>query len=289
MNEVTEKEVANIESIIYEIDGKEVMLDSDLAKLYHVETKRINEAVCRNKDKFPIRISWITSNDEVSNLWSQNATANISSKSRTNPRVFTEQGVYMLATILKSKVATEVSIRIMDTFVKMRHYINLNGNLLPNRVLLLEEKVDNNTKRIDELFDKFSPNDITKNCMFFEGEFYDAYSKLLDIFNRSLEEIIIIDNYAGKELLDIVKEVNRKFIIVSKNINEKLEEKYEKQYHNVLFINNDSFHDRFIILDKQVLYLCGSSFKDLGKKCLGISEFDDKEYLKRILKTIGIE
>ena len=236
-----------------------------------------------------MRISWITSNDEVSNLWSQNATANISSKSRTNPRVFTEQGVYMLATILKSKVAIEVSIRIMDAFVKMRHYINLNGNLLPNRVLLLEEKVDNNTKRIDELFDKFNPNDITRNCVFFEGEFYDAYSKLLDIFNRSLEEIIIIDNYTSKELLDIVKEVDRNFIIVSKNINEKLKEKYEKQYHNVLFINNDSFHDRFIILDRYVLYLCGSSFKDLGKKCLGIGEFDDKEYLKRILETIGIK
>ena len=289
MNEVMEKEVVSIENMIYKIDGVEVMLDSDLANLYQVETKRINEAVSRNKDKFPRRISWITNNDEVSNLWSQNATANISSKSRTNPRVFTEQGVYMLATILKSKAATDVSIRIMDTFVKMRHYINLNGNLLPNRVLLLEEKVDNNTRRIDELFDKFNPNDITRNCIFFEGEFYDAYSKLLDIFNRSIEEIIIIDNYAGKELLDIIKEVDRKFIIVSKNISEKLKEKYKKQYHNANFINNNSFHDRFIILDRYVLYLCGSSFKDLGKKCLGISEFDDKEYLQRILKTIGIE
>lgn len=97
-----------------------------MAKLYHVETKRINEAVSRNKEKFPNRISWITNENEVNNLWSQNATANISSKSRTNPRVFTEQGVYMLATVLKSKAATEVSIRIMDTFVKMRHYINYN-------------------------------------------------------------------------------------------------------------------------------------------------------------------
>lgn len=289
MNEVMEKEVVNIENMIYQIDGVEVMLDSDLAILYQVETKRINEAVYRNKNKFPIRISWITSNDEVSNLRSQNAAANISNKSRVNPRVFTEQGVYMLATILKSEAAIEVSIRIMDTFVKMRHYINLNGNLLPNRVLLLEEKVDDNTKRIDELFDKFNPNDITKNCVFFEGEFYDAYSKLLDIFNRSLEEIIIIDNYAGKELLDIIKEVDRKFVIVSKNISEKLKEKYEEQYHNVTFINNDSFHDRFIILDRYVLYLCGSSFKDLGKKCFGISEFDDKEYLRRIIETIDIK
>ncbi len=289
MNEVMEKEVVNIEDMIYKIDGVEVMLDSDLAKLYHVETKRINEAVYRNKDKFPRRISWITSDSEVDNLWSQNATANINSMSRSNPRVFTEQGVYMLATILKSKVATEVSIRIMDTFVKMRHYINFNIDLLPNRVLLLEEKVDSNTKKIDELFDKFDPNDITKNCVFFDGEFYDAYSMLLDTFNRSLEEVIIIDNYAGKELLDIIKEVNRKFIVVSKNINKKLIEKYEKQYHNVTFISDDSFHDRFIILDRYVLFLCGSSFKDLGKKCFGISELKDKIGLKAMLEKIGLK
>ena len=179
MNEIMEKEVVNIENLIYEIDGVEVMLDTDLAKLYQVETKRINEAVKNNPEKFPRRFSFILTDDELENLWSKFSTANISSMSRTNPRVFTEQGVYMLATILKSKVATLVSIRIMDTFVKMRHYINFNRNLLPNRVLLLEEKVDNNTKRIDELFDKFNPNDIIKKYLVFEGEFYDAYSKRL--------------------------------------------------------------------------------------------------------------
>lgn len=105
MQEVIEKEIS-IEDKIYEIREVEVMLDSDLANLYHVETKRINEAVYRNKEKFPERISWIVTDNEKDNLWSQNATANISKKSRTNPRVFTEQGVYMLATILKSKVAT---------------------------------------------------------------------------------------------------------------------------------------------------------------------------------------
>ena len=167
MNEIAEKDVINIENMIYEIDGKEVMLDSDLAKLYNVETKRVNEAVKNNPEKFPRRFSWILTNKEKNNLWSKFSTANISSMSRSNPRVFTEQGVYMLATILKSKIATEVSIRIMDTFVKMRHYINYNKNILPRRFLLLEEKVDNNTKRIDELFDKFNPKEITKDSIFF--------------------------------------------------------------------------------------------------------------------------
>ena len=288
MNKVMEKEVVNIENMIYEIDGKEVMLDSDLAKLYQVETKRINEAVKNNSEKFPRRFSFILNDDELENLWSKFSTANISKMSRVNPRVFTEQGVYMLATILKSKVATEVSIRIMDAFVKMRHYINYNQILLPNRFLLLEDKVDNNTKRIDELFDKFNPNDIVKNYLFFEGDFYDAYSTLIDIFNRSLEEIVIIDNYAGKELLDILKNIDREIIIVSKNINEKLLHKYQKQYHNVKFVKNDSFHDRFIILDRYVLFSCGASFKDLGKKCFCINELKDKIGLKEMLNEIDI-
>ena len=219
MNEIAEKDVINIENMIYEIDGKEVMLDSDLAKLYNAETKRVNEAVNRNKEKFPSRISWITNDKEVDVLWSQNATANISSKSRTNPRVFTEQGVYMLATILKSKEAIKTSIRIMDTFVKMRHYINYNKNILPRRFLLLEEKVDNNTKRIDELFDKFNPKEITKDSIFFKGDIYDAYSVLLEIFNLAKDEIIIIDNYVGKVLLDELRSIDKNIIIISSNIN----------------------------------------------------------------------
>ena len=167
MNEIVEKEV-NIEDMIYEVNGVEVMLDSDLAKLYHVETKRINEAVKNNPEKFPRRYSFVLDDSEKQNLWSKFSTANISNMSRVNPRVFTEQGVYMLATILKSKEAIQTSIRIMDTFVKMRHYINYNNELLPRRFMLLEEKVDNNTKRIDELFDKFNPKDITNNSIFFE-------------------------------------------------------------------------------------------------------------------------
>lgn len=289
MNEIIEKEIIHVENMIYKIDGVEVMLDSDLANLYQVETKRINEAVYRNKDKFPRRISWITSNEEVSNLWSQNATANISSKSRINPRVFTEQGIYMLATILKSKVATEVSIRIMDTFVRMRHYINLNANLLPNRVLLLEEKVDKNTKRIDELFDKFDPKVIVNEFAFFKGNFYDPYSLVLNIIEEAKKETIIVDNYAGKELLDMLKNVSKKIIIISQNIDDVLKEKYEKQYHNITFINSAAFHDRFIIIDREKLYSCGSSFKDMGKKCFIINKINTKSILESVLKIIDLK
>ncbi len=290
MNEIVEKEV-NIEDMIYEVNGVEVMLDSDLAKLYHVETKRINEAVKNNPEKFPRRYSFVLDNEELSFLRSKFSTLEINGQGKYTkyaPRVFTEQGVYMLATILKSKVAIQTSIRIMDTFVKMRHYINYNNELLPRRFMLLEEKVDNNTKRIDELFDKFNPKDITNNSIFFENDIYDAYSVIVNIFNSSKEEIIIIDNYASKELLDMVRNIDKKIIIVSKNIDEVLKTKYESQYNNVTFINSNSFHDRFIIIDRKKMYLCGASIKDAGKKCFGIFENNDEDYLKRILKTIEL-
>ena len=287
MNEIAEKDVINIENMIYEINGKEVMLDSDLAKLYYVETKRINEAVKNNPEKFPKRFSWVLADIEKNNLKSKFSTANISSMSRVNPRVFTEQGVYMLATILKSDVATKVSIRIMDTFVKMRHYIKYNEQLLPHKYLLLEDRVDENTKRIDELFDKFNPKVITNRSIFFKGDIYDAYSVLLGIFDLSKEEIIIIDNYAGKEVLDLLRKINKKIIVISSNIDENLKKKYLEQYSNVMFINNDSYHDRFIIIDRKQLFHCGASFKDLGKKCFGINEIENKIEIEKMLENIN--
>ena len=289
MNEIAEKDVINIENIIYEIDGKEVMLDSDLAKLYNVETKRVNEAVKNNPNKFPTRFSWVLSIEETLKISrSKISTLNVKQGSniKYGARVFSEQGVYMLATILKSKTATEVSIRIMDTFVKMRHYINYNEQLLPRKYLLLEEKVDNNTKRIDELFDKFNPKVITKNSIFFQNDIYDAYSVLLEIFDIAKEEIIIIDNYIGKVLLDELRNINKKIIVISSNISEVLKIKYLKQYNNVSFINNNSYHDRFIIIDRKRVFHCGASFKDLGKKCFAINEVENKTEIDKLINDI---
>ena len=284
MNKVIKKEIFDIENMIYEVRGVEIMIDSDLANLYHVETKRINEAVKNNPEKFPERYLFRITETEYFSLKSKNSTSK--GGSRKGHTVFTEQGIYMLATILKSQVATNVSIQIMDTFVKMRHYINYNKDFLPRRFLLLEDQVDNNTKRINELFDKFNPKDIVKNYIFFEGEFYDAYSLFIDILNSTKDEVIIIDNYAGKELLDILKIIDKKIIIVSKNIDIVLKSKYEKQYKNVRFINNISFHDRFIIVDRKITYLCGSSFKDLGKKCFAISKIELEDNLDILIKKI---
>ncbi len=284
MHEIIEK---NIENKIYEIRGVQVMLDSDLAKLYHVETKRINEAVRNNPIKFPERYCFNLSLKEYDTLRSKISTLNGRGQHRKYlPKVFTEQGVYMLATVLKSNIASEVTINIMDTFVKMRKIIK--NNLLEQQYineLVLEH--DKDIKLLQETFNKFEKKEKI-NKIFFEGEIYDAYSLLMDILNKSYEEIIIIDNYAGKELLDILKNTNKKITIVSSNIDNVLKKKYESQYNNITFINNTGFHDRFIIIDKEILYTCGSSFKDLGKKCFSISRFDDKEYLNKILISIKV-
>ena len=291
MNEIAEKDVINIENMIYEIDGKEVMLDTDLAKLYNVETKRINEAVKNNLEKFPDRYLFRITDKEYNSLKSKISTSK--GGSRKGHTAFVEQGVYMLATILKSDVATEVSIRIMDTFVRMRHYIKYNDQLLPHKYLLLEEKVDNNTKRIDELFDKFNPKVITKNSIFFHNDIYDAYSVLLEMFDIAKEEVIIIDNYMGKTLLDELRNINRKIIIISSNINDTLKKKYLKQYNNIKFINNESYHDRFIIIDRKRVFHCGASFKDLGKKCFAINEIENKiengKLINDVIKNCSID
>ena len=283
MNNLIIKDNEKIENLIYDIRDKQVMLDSDLARLYGVETKRINEAVKNNVEKFPERFSWILNDLDALNLRSKISTSSHGGR-RYNPRVFTEQGVAMLATILKSQTATKVSIAIMDAFVLMRRYISTNlveQKYINNQVLKNTEDI----KILKETFDEFKPK---INSLFYEGQIYDAYSLLLEILNKSKDSIIIIDNYAGKELLDILKNINKNIIIVSKNIDEITKIKYLKQYNNITFINDDTFHDRFIIIDKEILYTSGASFKDLGKKCFCISKIEDKEILNNILAKIKI-
>ena len=283
------KEDLSIEDMIYEIRGKQVMLDCDLAKLYNVETKRINEAVKNNPYKFPERFSFRLNEIEMENLWSKFSTAKISNMSRSYPRVFTEQGIAMLSTILKSKVAVETSIRIMDAFVKMRKYISVNLIEQDNMKNMLI-KHDNEIKLLQESFSKLEEKEKI-NHIFYEGQIYDAYSLLIDIFKEAKKEIIIIDNYADKSILDMITNLNVKVIIVNRKFNLLKDidiKKYNKQYQNLKVIYSDKFHDRFIILDKKVLYHSGASYKDLGNKCFAINKIKDDEYLENILIKIGL-
>ena len=285
MNEMAE--IKDIESKIYNIRGVEVMLDSDLAKQYQCAngTKSINLAVKRNIERFPSDFYFQLNEEEFNKICGFNLKLQ-NNKIRSLPYVFTEQGVAMLATVIRTDVAAKVSIDIMRAFVRMRNYIKYNDQLLPRKYLLLEEKVDNNTKRIDELFDKFNPKVITKKSIFFQNDIYDAYSVLLEIFDIATEEIIIIDNYIGKALLDELRNINRKLIVVSSNIDEILKKKYLKQYNNIKFINNDSYHDRFIIIDRKIVFHSGASFKDLGKKCFAINEIENKIEREKLINDV---
>ena len=279
------KEDLSIENMIYEIRGRQVMLDCDLAKLYNVETKRINEAVKNNPDKFPERFYFRINENEFFSLKSKISTSK--GGSRKGHNVFTEQGIAMLSTILKSKVAVETSIRIMDAFVKMRKYISANLIEQDNMKNMLI-KHDNEIKLLQESFSKLEEKEKI-NHIFYDGQIYDAYSLLIDIFKEAKKEIIIIDNYADKSILDMITNLNVKVIIVTKKFNLLKDidiKKYNKQYHNLKVIYSDKFHDRFVIIDKKVLYHSGASFKDLGNKCFAINKIEDNEYLKNILKKI---
>ena len=257
MNDLIIKDNIKIEELIYEVRGKQVMLDSDLAKLYGCKngTKSLNLAVKRHINKFPERFMFQLTENETKLLRFQNETTN--NMSRTLPYVFTEQGVAMLATVLKTEVADEMSIKIMDAFVTMKNYINNNfieQKYINNLVLDLDERVC----LLEESFDKLS-TEKDNNHIFYEGQIYDAYSLLIDILSKAKEEIIIIDNYAGKELFDITRNINVNIKIYTKNIDNISKKKYEKEYSNIEIISTDIFHDRFIIIDNKELYNIGSS------------------------------
>lgn len=287
MNEIIIKD-KKIENMIFEVRGVQVMLSSDVAILYQIETRILNQVIKRNIDRFPSTFCFQLTDEEIDrlSLRSQFATLNKSNNLRGQhykylPYVLTEQGIMMLSGLLKSDIAVKVNIQIIDAFVKMRRYFANNFNT--NELLLNHE---NRIQLLENTLDSFKEQRIKK--IFFEGQIYDAYSILIDILNKARTEIIIIDNYASKELLDILKDINLKIIIVSKNVDSVLKEKYTKQYKNVEFIDNNSFHDRFIILDRSKLYTCGASFKDLGKKCFAICEFNDINYLEQIINTLNI-
>ena len=281
-NEIVVNETAKIEDLIYEVRGKQVMLDSDLAILYGCKngTKSINLAVKRHINRFPERFRFQLTIDELQNLRFQTETTNKNFQMVRNlPYVFTEQGVAMLATVLKTELAEETSIAIMDAFVVMKQYIS-NNLLEENHINNMVLKHDNEIKLLQDTFDKFKANN---NHIFFEGQIYDAYSLLLDILESSKESIIIIDNYADKKLLDLLSKTNKKIKVYSKNMNEELIKKYMSQYNNVEIIENDTFHDRFIIIDNKDLYHCGASFKELGKKCFEISKIENSIILDKII------
>ena len=286
MNKIVVSDNIKIENMIYEIRGKNVMLDSDLAMLFGYETKQLNRQVLRNINRFPENYCFQITDTEYISLRCQNGTLKNGRGEHRKylPYVFTEYGITMLAGILKSELAIKMSLRIVDIFITMKNYINTS---------LIEQKYFNeltikNTediKLLQESFDKLNTKE-SNNHIFYEGQIYDAYSLLIDILSKVKKEIIIIDNYAGKKLFDIIKNIDVKVKIYTENIDNISKEKYEKQYNNLEIINTHIFHDRFIIIDNKELYHSGASFKDLGKKCFAITKMEGDSILKELLNKL---
>ena len=295
MNEVM-IDNSKIENMIYEIRGKHVMFNSDVARLYNVETKVLNQVIKRNINRFPEEFCFQITIEELEKVSSRShfVTLNKSNNYRGYnikylPYVLTEQGIMMLSGLLKSDIAVKVNVQIIDAFVKMRKYISANLIEQDNMKNMLI-KHDNEIKLLQESFSKLEEKEKI-NHIFYEGQIYDAYSLLIDIFKEAKKEIIIIDNYADKSILDMITNLNVKVIIVTKKFNLLKDidiKKYNRQYHNLKVIYSDKFHDRFIILDKKVLYHSGESYKDLGNKCFAINKIKDDEYLENILIKIGL-
>ena len=285
MNELINLENVKIDEMIYEIRNKLVILDSDVAKLYRVETKRINEAMKNNIMRFPEHFCFKLNAEEYEKILRSKISTKESGKGKHRkylPYVYTEQGIAMLSGIIKNNVAINVSIRIIDAFVLMRKYIASNNYNL--RISNIESKLIEHDVKFNEIFEKLEnkPN----NHIFFEGQIYDAYSLMIDILNTAKNSIIVIDNYIDKNLLDILSKLNKTVLIITNKINGNDLEKYKLQYNNLKIVINNYFHDRFIILDKKILYHCGASFKDLGKKCFAITKIDDFNILHNLLEKI---
>ena len=277
-------EKLDISNMIYEIRGKQVMLDSDLARLYQVETKVFIQSVKRNIERFPTNFMFQLDDEEYKSLRSQIVTSNGRGGRRYNPYVFTEQGVAMLSSVLHSVTAINTSIKIINAFVVMRHYIS-NSEY---RLSTVETKVlehDNSIKLLEDLFEE--------NKEFFFDKEYDAYSKVLDIFKKVKSELIIVDRFTDKSLLDMIKNLNCSVILITSNksnINKLDIEKYNKTYNNLSIYYDDSIHDRYFILDRSDIYLCGSSINYIGYRgstIIMMNDIDTKNsVINKILKII---
>ncbi len=291
-----------LSSKIYDVRGFQVMLDFDLAKLYQVSTKRINEQVKRNIERFPNRFMFQLNELEINELVADCDRFKTLKHSTSLPFVFTERGIAMLATVLHSNIAIDMSIKIMDAFVDNRSFIGNNADIF-QRLGNIEQKViaqdarniesDDNFKKI---FNAIESNDnIPKQNIFYDGQIYDAYNFVNDVIKSAKNSIILIDNYIDNSVLTLFSERNKdcSVKIFTKNITKKLEldlKKYNKQYPKIELTYFEKSHDRFMIIDDSIVYHIGASLKDLGKKWFAFSKMNiDAMSIINMLNTGGIK
>lgn len=291
----------DIKNMVYFIRNQQVMLDSDLAMLYQVETKNLNKAMKRNGQRFPDDFCFQLSKEEYDNLRFQFGTSSLEDNSyggrRYLPYVYTEQGIAMLASVLRSEVAINVSIGIMRAFVEMRRFIASNA-LLFDRISSIELKQLEYQKQTDEkleqIFNYISGHEETSQKIFFEGQIYDAFSLLVSLIQKAEKEIVLIDGYADVGTLNLLsKKGNAVAVTVYTQKRTKLTktdiENFNAQYPALEVRYTKAFHDRFLILDRRTAYHVGASLKDAGRKCFGINLIQDEGIIRDILRRLELE
>lgn len=294
-NLITQNKV-DIKTMIYTFNGKQVMLDSDLAKLYGYSIKAFNQQVQRNIDRFPSDFMFKVSIDEAANLKSQIVTSSYTQHTHGGKRkpsnIFTEQGVYALSGVLKGPLATNVSISLIRAFKELKDFYIQNSYLLDKVIDIeakqIEYKKDSDDK-FNQIFDYISEHKEVTQKIFYKGQIYDAYSLLIDLILIADREIVLIDNYIDKISLDILshKKPNVRVSIYTNN-NRCIDtdiSKFNEEYPKLFIKKINNFHDRFLIIDNKIVYLIGASLKDAGRKCFGITQMDSSN-IKNILKEL---
>ena len=287
-NEISNEEIKNL---IYTIRGKQVMLDSDVSRLFKYQTKDLNRNVRNNIERFPGYYCFKLTNEEYKYLRCKIFTLNENGRGQHRkylPYVFTEYGITMLAGLLKSEVAVNVSIKIVNSFIEMRKFLSANGQVF-ERLTNMEYKLLEHDKKFDIIFNQLQHEENIKQRIFFQGQIYDAYSLIVDIIKKASKKILIIDNYVDDSVLKMLakKKNNVEVVILTSNksnIQNIDIQKFNKEYPILKIAKTNKFHDRFIVLDNEEMYHLGASIKDLGKKCFGINKIEDKEIVGKIIK-----
>lgn len=295
------KELQNIESKILTIRNQQVMVDRDLAELYGVETKVLNQAVKRNIERFPEEFMFQLTEEEAYSSRSHFVTLNVSNNKRGLnikylPYAFTEQGVAMLSAVLKSEQAIKASILIMKAFVAMRHFLQNNAQIFTELDQIKRHQLESD-KKIEELFTKMDKYGVEQvQGIFFQGQIFDAYSFFQKLIQKAKNEIILIDGYVDISILDRLAKKNSGVKITIYTLqNPKMKnpltqidiQKFNAQYPTLTVNYTTKMHDRFLIIDNQELYHIGASLKDLGKTCFGFELMNEASVLiPTIMKNI---
>ena len=299
MNDLAIQELSNsdvIRSRIFTIRGVQVMLDRDLAELYGVATKVLNQAVKRNIERFPSEFTFLITSDEMIELVTNCDRFKNMKHSSVPMRAFTEHGIIMLASVLKSDIATQVSVRITKAFVAMRRFLLANAQMF-QRIETVEKRQIATDAKVDSILERLDATETPLQGVFYDGQLWDARALVLKLIGSAKKSLILIDNWVTAETLDLFTK-KRKGVKVTIITSEHYDKKhvphrkisdadiatFNAQYPHLAVRYNESFHDRFLIVDDKELYLIGASLKDLGKKCFGFTKMDAGE-IGRIKKA----